>query len=67
MNHQELIEGLKRLRLGSMAEDYAELARQCEKDHNSYEQYLALLVETEIRAKHQAKIDRLTKQANLRG
>lgn len=65
MNHQELIEGLKRLRLGSMAEDYAELARQCEKDHKSYEQYLALLVETEIRAKHQAKIDRLTKQANL--
>jgi DNA replication protein DnaC len=65
MNHQVLIEGLKRLRLRSMAEDYAEVARQCEKVHKSYEQYLGLLVETELKAKHQAKIDRLTKQANL--
>lgn len=65
MKHEELITGLKKLHLGAMAEEYADLARVCEQAKKTYEQYLGSLVSRELTAKQDAKIKRLLKQAEL--
>ena len=65
MNHETLIEGLKKLHLHAMAEEYSAIALTFEKERKSFEQYLAKLVEIETEVKKQTKIARLIKQADL--
>jgi DNA replication protein DnaC len=65
MNHESLIEGLKKLRLHAMVEEYSAIALTFEKERKSFEQYLAKLVEIETEHKRQSKISRLIKQADL--
>jgi DNA replication protein DnaC len=65
MNHQELVAGLKRLHLHAIAKDYAEVARICEQEKTSYEQYLAAITQRELSAKQSAKVKRLINAANL--
>lgn len=65
LKHEELVSGLKNLRLNDMAMQYVEIAKQSEKDKRTYEQYLAKLVQVELAAKHQQKVDRLIKEAKI--
>lgn len=65
MKHQDLTEGLKTLNLRRMAEDYAEIARLCEKDGATYEQYLAKLVAMEVEQKKANRVGRILKACNL--
>lgn len=65
MNHQELVAGLKRLHLHAIAKDYADVARICEQEKTSYEQYLAAVIQRELSAKQSAKVKRLINAANL--
>ena len=65
MKHEELISGLKLLRLNDMASQYVEISRMAEKDKRTYEQYLAKLVECELAAKHRQKVERLTRDAKI--
>lgn len=65
MKHEDLVFGLKKLHLHTIARDYAEIARICEKEKRSYEQYLAANVQSEVLAKEAAKIKRLVNTAAL--
>jgi len=65
MNHQDLQDGLRFLRLSTIAQDYTEIARQCEKERSTFEQYLAKLTAIELEAKRMAKVNRLLKACNL--
>jgi len=65
MKHTQLINSLHKLRLHQMATDYSEIARQCERDGKTFEQYLGILAEVEIEAKHDAKTRQLLKAAKL--
>lgn len=65
MKHEELIGNLKRLHLTTIAKDYVEIARLCEKKKSTLEQYLAAVVGAEISARNQQKIIRLIKEAKL--
>ncbi len=65
MRHDELIINLKQLRLFTVCKDYVELAKQAEKEKYTYEQYLSLLIDTEIRTKYNNRIQRLIKDAKL--
>lgn len=65
MNRDELISGLKRLNLSAMIENYENLARQCEKTNVSFEVYLGILVEGELKQRHQSKVQRLIKAAKV--
>lgn len=65
MKHETLVQGLKKLRLNTIATEYSEVARQCENSSQTFEQYLARLVEIETETKHHSKIERLIKQAGF--
>jgi len=65
MKHEELITNLKRLHLATIAKDYAEHARLSEEKRQTYEQYLAGLVASELSHRQQQKIARFTKDAKL--
>lgn len=65
MKHEDLIEALKQLRLTAMAKNYSELARQCEQNKRTYEQYLAALTAAELAHKKQQRISRFVKDAKL--
>ena len=65
MNHEQLVGSLKKLRLPSMADQYLETAKAAEKTKKTYEQYLGLLVQTELAQKHCLKVKRFLKEAKL--
>ena len=65
MKHEELVSGLKKLHLHTIAREYAEVARLCEQEKRTYEQYLAANVTSEVKAKEQAKIRRNISAAGL--
>jgi DNA replication protein DnaC len=65
MKHEELMSGLKRLRLPAIAKEYSEIAKDCEKSKQSFEQYLLALVNCELRDKDRLKTERLQKEAKL--
>ena len=65
MKHEDLIANLKRLRLVAMAQDYSEIARQCETAKRTYEQYLAAMVAIEMEHKRQQRVGRFLKDAKL--
>lgn len=65
MKHEELVLSLKQLSLHEISKQYFEIAKIAEKDQRTYEQFLAKLVEIEIIAKHQLKVDRLRKEAKI--
>lgn len=56
MKHEELVASLKQLRLPTMALEYGEVARQCEKTNKTHEQYLACLATAELEKK---RLDRI--------
>lgn len=60
-----ILEGLRRLKLPSFAESYRDLARQAEKDGQTYEAYLQALIEIEAQDRRNRRIARLTKEAKL--
>lgn len=65
MNRNELIENLKQLRLGTIADEYSSIALQCEKERKSFEQYLARLISIEMKSKQDKKVERLLKSAKF--
>ena len=65
MKHEELITGLRQLRLHDMATQYVEISKISEKEKRTYEQYLAKLVQIELASKNKLKVDRLTKAAKI--
>jgi DNA replication protein DnaC len=65
MNSLELAKGLKQLHLSAITEDYSLIARQCEKNNDSFEKYLGVLVSRELKRRHEYKVGRLTKAAKL--
>ncbi len=65
MTHEELTSDLKALGLLTMASEYVESAKVAEKHRRTYEQYLSLLVKAELLAKHDARRQRLIKEAKL--
>jgi DNA replication protein DnaC len=65
MTHEELVGSLTELRLSGMKRDYADLARLADRDNKTYEQYLLMLVDKELRARQDAKVQRLLKEAKL--
>jgi DNA replication protein DnaC len=66
MNREELIDNLRCLRLPTMAVDYLETARQCEKTKSTHEQYLACLVKAEVEKKRLVRIQRRVKEAQIK-
>lgn len=65
MQHEQLIAGLKKLYLPAMAQDYVEVSKTSEKSKQTYEQYLAKLVEIELCAKNRLKVERLARAAKM--
>ena len=65
MKHEQLIGGLKDLRLYAMACSYAEHARAAENAKQTYEQYLANLVTDELLQKHDKKVKRLLRDSKF--
>ncbi len=65
MNHEELLMGLRKLFLHEISREYIEVSKLAEKERKTYEQYLANLVQIELRAKHQQRVKRLIHQAKL--
>ena len=65
MNYEELIESLNELRLSGIKREYAELARIAEKEKTSYEQYLFVLLQTELKSRLDAKVKRLILNAKI--
>ena len=65
MNHAQLVEGLKTLRLNKMVNSYAQAAKLAEQKASTYEQFLASLVDEEVNHKKQLKIERFTKASKV--
>jgi DNA replication protein DnaC len=65
MKHEELISNLKQLHLHEISAQYFEVAKSAEKNKQTYEQYLATLVEIELIVKNQQKVDRFRKEAKI--
>ncbi len=65
MKREELLSGLKKLYLNAVARDYYDTARECEKQNKTYEQYLACLVDNELRDKERLRNERLLKESKL--
>ena len=65
MTHEELIAGLKHLHLNAIATQYAELSKIAEKEKRTYEQYLAKLIEVELKEKNTQRVNRLLKDAKI--
>jgi len=65
MTHEELLGSLTELRLSGMKKDYADLARIADRESKTYEQYLSMLVSTEVNCRQTARVQRLLKDAKL--
>lgn len=65
MNHEQLAEGLKQLRLFATKRDYNAIALECENSKKTYENYLASIVANELREKDQLRIARFLKHSKL--
>ncbi len=65
MKNEQLESGLRRLFLHAIAKEYAPIAKESEKSKRSYEQYLASLVDLELRAKDRQRQERLIKEAKI--
>ena len=65
MTHEQLVGSLKKLRLGTMATQYCDVAKLCEKKSTTYEQYLAKLTEIELAEKHRRKVRQLLWEAKI--
>lgn len=65
MNREDLLKGLKKLHLNAIARDYNDIANECEKKQTTYEQYLACLVDDELREKERTRIERFIKEAKI--
>ena len=65
MNHQELTDGLKELKLTAMREQFVEIATLANQKNMTYEKYLGLLVKAELETKQKRKVDGLIKKATL--
>jgi len=65
MQHQELVENLKSLRLFEMARNYHEAATFAQMKSLTFEQYLASLVEREQEVRQQRRVQSLIKAANI--
>lgn len=65
MKHEELTTGLKRLSLHAVSRDYSRLAKEAEKHKLTFEQYLAVVIQHEIRDKDRLRTERLTKSAKI--
>ena len=65
MKHEEIVQGLQTLKLPTMARDYVESAKLANKKGSTFEQYLAMLVVSELADKHQAKVKKNIKGAEL--
>ncbi len=63
--NKKLNEGLKKLQLTSIKENFEECSRQAIKESLSYEQYLNLLVDLEIEHRQQNKVARYLKESKL--
>lgn len=56
---------LRSLKLGTMAAQYRDLARQAEREHLSHEAYLQALVDQELTAQRNRRVERLLKESKL--
>ena len=65
MNHDETLSALKGLKLHAMARDFIEAAKMAEKRSLTFEQYLAGLVQAELKEKHAARVQRFIKEAGF--
>jgi DNA replication protein DnaC len=65
MKLNQLISDLDKLKLSSIKDNFTDYARVAEKKGQSFEQYLADLVEAEVSYKKQIRVERLIKQARL--
>lgn len=65
MNHEQLIAGLKHLRLPGILEHFLPLARESEKQNGTYEAFLAKLIEVELNSRLQRKVSKLIHSAQL--
>ena len=65
MDHQQLLTNLKKLFLPAIGEHYIEVARRAEKNHATYEQFLAQLLEIEIQSKNEARVEKLLKSSKI--
>jgi len=65
MNHEELTVGFKKLNLPHMGRSYVELAKIAEKDKHTYEQYLSMLVATELRERQATRVKRYIFEAKI--
>lgn len=65
MNHEELIKNLQALKLSTMAKDFVETAKTAEKKGSTFEQYLAMLIKSELAGKHELKVKKIIKEAQL--
>ena len=62
---KKLNEGLKKLQLTSIKENFEEYSKQATKESLSYEHYLGLLVDMEIEQRQQNKVARYLKESKL--
>lgn len=65
MKHEELVVSLRKLSLPTMALEYGEVARQCEKTSKTHEQYLACLVVAELEKKREGRIRKRVKESQV--
>ena len=65
MKHEQLISNLKQLHLHEISTQYFAISKLAEKEKQTYEQYLAKLVDIELVAKNQQKVDRFRKEAKI--
>ncbi len=65
MLHQELVSSLEELRLTAIKREYSSLASLALKEKYSYEQYLSMLVNSELEHRKETKLKRLLKLAKL--
>lgn len=65
MKHEELVNTLKRLRLYTASREYVEVAKQAEKEKMTYEQYLANLIQVELRVRERNRLKKLIHEAKI--
>jgi DNA replication protein DnaC len=65
MKHEELVSNLKQLHLHEISTQYFEISKIAERDKRTYEQYLAKLIEIELVAKNQQKVERFRREAKI--
>ncbi len=65
MSHEELISGLKKLNLSTIAANYVQTAKNADQGKLTYEQYLAELIQAELLEKNALRVNRFIKEAKL--